>query len=268
MTVHRGKTTARQYANVIHNALVSEGFSMISSSISDDGRVYMSRGVSGLDEIYIKIKDPSIFYLNVGVYEKYTPNATPGLAGTFGSGYEETTALTWASSNVGDVEIQYILNVTKDRIIIHSQCPSTVTNGSSSTMYIGLPKRYDSKDRGPGFSGIGHSTRGYATAKWRALRDRKKVTPGIYNYQYYMPTRATGWGGKLFFSPVIICEDNEGARGELDGLYVLRPPVSSNHEFQHYEEFEKYGKKFIIIDKSKDQNNSSSLPVFWYVIEI
>lgn len=265
MGVYRGSVNCLQLMQKIHDAIVAEGWQYIPGSVSGDGRIYKTTGISGQNEFFVQFQDPQNVSIGVGIWEKYTAGAV-GVAGTFSQGYQRST-ITWTKGNFNaNWIVDYIVNVNKDRIIIHVQGRKTDPNWCTSLTYLGLPKRYDAADTGPYFAGMAYSTMGTSGEGWRALRSRALTVQPMYLMDWYTAPRSIGWGEKVFFSPIVIGSTDEGPRGELSGLYSMT--TATSYEARHYDEFTKDGKRYIILSKENDYNTNRSLPGTWYVIEI
>lgn len=265
MAIYRGSVAARLLVQTIHDAITANGWTYVQSSIGDDGRVYKTTGISGQNEFFIQIVDLATYYLRVGVWEKYTAGAV-GMPGTFTQGYQRDIIAWNRSQTSQNLIVDYIINVNKDRIILHVQGRKVDTNWCSSLSYIGLPKRYDTADTGPYFAGMAYSTAGLHGEGWRSLRNRALIVQPMYTFDYYSSPRAIGWGEKVFFSPVVIGNTDEGPRGELSGLYTMT--AATSYEARHQDEFTRDGKRYMIISRDNDYNTNRSLPGTWYVIEI
>lgn len=270
MPVYKGKINARQFATLLNTILVDAGYTEISSNKSTDGFVYKSMGESGTDEFYVRIFDPNSNRLKVSIAEKYKPNTVLGIEGTF-TNYYDTDCITW-NTTIGDarLEIQYVININKDRIIIFVSGNPAEANYCKSLSYIGLPKRYDPNDKGAGFAGITGTTRmpWNNEQNWVALRNRAQSTIFAYNTAAYIPAKAVGWNNQLFFSPIIIGSSAEGPRGELDGLYQIKS-IDENNEVLHGDTFTQGGKTYMIIEVNPVYNSTETLSqVYDYVIEV
>lgn len=268
MTVYKGQVGCRQLAQVLHDALIAEGYQESSSDITTDGRVYSSLGTDNQSLFFIRIKDPKSNYLTIGIYEKYDPNPTNGLPGVFTNGFDGDN-ITWNTSGTADrIKVNYIFNVTLDRVIIYVDGMKAEPNKANSLTYIGLPKRYDANDKGGNFAGMAFTTRGPFNSHntWRALRNRALVPQSDYEMDFYNVARSYGWGKQLFFSPIFIGRDDEGARGELDGLYHLEK-TDANIEVQPGDTFVKDGKTYMVIDPY-DWGSDTLYHAYDYVIEL
>lgn len=239
--------------------LKANGYTEIATERTNDGYVYKSMGVSGQDEWYVRFKDPVDNYLNFGVYDKYTPNAQFGMAGTFGNGIYPRTSLTWnkaATQNRHNVD--YVININANRIIIFLQGMITETSWCGGVTYIGLPTRYDPTDLGSSFAGVATNHRSEsATDAWLCLKNRKGTANYEYNWDYYQPTKSLGWNNQFFFSPLYIGSTDEGPRGQLDALFIMKPP-NETWEVRHLDRFVKNGKNYMIINGNQPKYNSTS----------
>lgn len=266
MGIYRGRVNCRKLADTIHSALIAEGYEQISSNLITDGCVYKTIGTNGTSEFYIKLKDPIDRYLSIGIYEKYEPNATATLSGTFTNGYENNYIIWNRTYNENRFEVNYIFNITKDRAIIFVEGMKAESGSINSLIYIGLPNRYSNKDIDGTFAGIGFTASGDNTSSWRALRNRAKTRIAYYAFNFYPIGRSYGWGNQLFLSPIYLGSGVEGGRGELDAIFMVEQ-TDKNNEIQHMDTFVKDGKTYLLISPSS--YSYSNLPINReYVIQI
>lgn len=268
MAIYQGRINCRKLAGFINEKLLAEGFTQISSDLTTDGYVFKSMGTSGNDEWYFRVKEEVNNHLTVGVFEKYTPKDTPG-SGTFSAAGDSGAYLTWHKTlNMDRYDVDYIMNVTKDRVIIHVQGMKAESNSCSSLVYAGLPKRYDPSDKAPNCALLAASTRAAGTVRPRIMRGRMlDINPTNYTWEYYPFARSYGYGKQLFFSPIVLGTTAEGPRGELDGLYFMEN-IDQTYEILHKDTFQRNGKTYMVLSRDKEFNANSMLPVGSYVIEI
>lgn len=249
MTIHKGKVNSRQLANLFHTVLLAEGYTEHSSEIGTDGRVYRSPSVNGEDLFFIQLKDLKGFSFQVGVYEMYTANATHGLPGTFLNGVIGSNSIIWNAGNTADrMDVSYVINVTKERMIVYVEGQRAETGFMNSLTYLGLPKRSSSNDKFGTFAGIANTAYGNysVTNTFHALRNRPGTPAFPYNLDFYMPKRSYGWGGRLFFSPIFIGSKVEGTRGILDGILIAEK-TDALAEISHGDTFPYDGKNYMLI---------------------
>ena len=270
MTILKGKVNCRQLPAVLHTALTTEGFTEISSEITNDGRVYRSPSVNGEDLFFIQIKELKAASLQVAVYEKYTPNPVNGMPGTFLNGVTGSNAIAWNNTSLIDrLDVNYIINVNKRRMIVYVEGLRAEVGNVSSLLYIGIPQRISDKDNAGTFAGIAAST--YAPVNsdiggFSALRNRANATAFMYNLDFYMPKRSYGWGKKMFFSPVFIGNKIEGNRGILDGIHIIEK-VDKAAEMSAGDTFTQDGKNYMLV--SMPAYGNATLPATYdYLIEI
>jgi hypothetical protein len=268
MTIYKGRIKCRDFASKLHEILTTEGYQEISSELVTDGRVYSTLGSDLKNPFFVNIKDEINNYLTVGVYEKYTPNPTQGIAGVFSNGYESGCIMWNSNVNHSRLEVDYIVNITLDRIIIFAEGMVAEPNSVSSLTYIGTPKRYSDQDIKGGSAAIAFTTRGSFNdpGAWRCLRDRGNNPISTYQQRFYRPNRAYGWGWKLFFSPIFITHPAEGPRGELEALYLV-DTLHDDTEARHKDTFDRDGKKFMII-KPTNYGSSTLNPSYHYIMEV
>jgi hypothetical protein len=272
VTVYKGKINGRQFANFLRDKLIAEGYSQISSNIPTDGMVFYSKGSNGTSDFYIKLVDQVSSYLTIGIYEKYVPAANSGIAGAFTNGYDEncirwdTRTLTAAAYD--RVSLNYILNITKDRVIIFVEGLPLESGAINTLTYIGLPKRYDPNDINGNFAGLvgtAYTDTGWQS-NWGALRNRALLARQAYPFDFYLPVRSYGWASKLFFSPIFLGSSVEGARGELDGLSIMEA-IDQNNEIRHLDTFAKNGKTYQVIVPTTNSYYHLN-PAYTYLMEV
>lgn len=267
MTIYKGKVKYKELIVRLQNALVAEGYTQVSSDPVTEW-VYRSPAQPGFDPFFIKLKDPLIgAYLTIGIYEMYTPNVTNGLPGTFGNGYEGT-GIAWNTSGQPDrTEVDYLFNISARRAVILTEGMKAESGNLKNILYIGFPIRYDQNDKQAYAAAMASTCRApHSGAYWRALRNRALVVQQNYEYDFYPVARSIGWAKKLFFSPLFLGTNAEGARGELDGLYIMEKGDAS-YELTHGDTFSRDGKTYMVFTPSA--NGNSSLPSGYdYLIEI
>lgn len=265
MTVHRGRAKAKDMLETLNTIMKGAGYQEISSYPAVEGRVYKTMGENGTSEFYIQLLPVTSHYITVSVHEKYVPNAVNGAAGTF-TNSRTTTSIVWSTSSLPEIDVDYIINITKDRVIIFVEGEENDTRSTSGLSYIGLPIRYGAEDTTGNFAGI--AAIGGATNignNWYALRGRALTMQLAYTYSYYTPTRSFGMGDQLFSSPMVLVHGDEGARGELDDMLIIRIPDGA-YETRHKDTFVREGKNYIILGKF--WNTNGTLPNAWYAIRI
>lgn len=248
MTIYKGLVPCREVMVKLHDAFITEGYTEISTDVTTDGRVYKSTGSDGQNALYFKLQDLGANDLTLGIYEKYEPNVSNGLPGVFTNGYEGTV-IKWNTTTSTDREkVNYVFNVTKDRAIIFVEGQNAEPSNHKTLVYIGMPKRYDPEDTGNNFAGMAYTSYGPSTYNtiWRALKNKALINQSSYSMDFYMPAKSYGWGNKLFFSPMFLGSDTEGARGEFDGLFVVEK-TDDHSEILHGDTFNRNGKEYMLV---------------------
>jgi len=258
-------------------------WTMISSNIgtklTDDGYVWYSKGSSGKDNIYIGMKNA--FYASdqskgfqVFVYENYIPNVTPGQNSNQPVGLNminanmNTMNISLGGSDSSKYGVFYYLSVTRDRIIltirfpvsIHDRFVDTTNNGYAliNTTYMGLIKRYSDEANS---TGVTLATTHDVNANIYLIRLLRGADGTPYqqyspSYRYYTyATDYKSWGGDLLVVPNALYLENEGYRGELDGMlfacsfisyaYSMGTPIFSNVQVN--------GKDYLLITRSNSE---------------
>lgn len=264
MTILQGRVKANEMMAMLHTTLTKEGYKEISSNVATDGKVYKTDGENGTSTFYIQLIDYA-HYISVSVYEKYTPDASIGLAGVFVNG-RVLQSIIWSNTILPQLDVDYIINVNKDRMIIYAEGESTDSRSTAGLTYVGLPIRYDSKDTTGNFAGIAAlGSVGNVGVAWYALKGRAITPQTAYTYSYYTPTKSFGMGNQLFASPIILGNASEGPRGEIDDLLIVKTP-DGTYEARHRDTFIRDGKTYVMIGKF--YNASGTLPNAWYAIRI
>lgn len=268
MTIYKGKVGCRDLAMLIHSILINEGYTEISSEVSNDGRVYKSPSTDGSDLFYIQIKDTRLTSLQVGVYEKYTPDLVNGIPGVFLNGIVGNPIMWNASASPDRCDVTYIINATGKRVIVYVAGQRAEPSTMNSLTYIGLPARISDKDKEGTFAGLAYTAYGpYDSHNYfYALRNRSNTPLFPYNMDFYMPRRSYGWGGKLFFSPIYIGSPAEGNRGILDGIMILEK-TDAKSEISAGDTFVHEGKNYMLISPTSYSNDTLHIG-YDYIIEI
>lgn len=263
MALYKGRIPVLDLEKKIEELLTANGYEQISSNL-DQGYVFRSLGISGEDEFFIRIvKNASNPHqLSIYRYNSYVPGQ-PGINGTFGGGNGVTVQ--WTTSTAKDYELDYHMNVTKDRFILMVE-PEQGFGGTPVIMGVGLPKRYDSKDKGGRFAGIWSAGSSSSTSKvFNAAYGRDYNTNKTYSYYTYVLSTPMTTGGDIFLSPIIIGDSVEGPRGEMEDIYAVATP-DTNNDFRHGDTFVRNGETYMLVGGF--YGNYGSLPSNWYAIKI
>lgn len=268
MTIYKGRVGCRDLAMLIHSILLNEGYTEISSEVSNDGRVYKSPSTNGEDLFYIQIKDPRSIYLQVGVYEIYTPDVVNGIPGKFLNGIVGNPIMWNRNASPDRCDVNYVINATSKRVIVYVEGQRAEPNTVNSLTYIGLPKRASSIDKQGTFAGLAYTAWGpYDNHNiFYSLRNRSNSPLFPYNMEFYMPRRSYGWGGKLFFSPILIGSRAEGNRGTLEGIMILEKTDASS-EISPGDTFSHEGKNYMLISPTSYSHDTLHTG-YDYLIEI
>lgn len=266
MAIFKGRAKAKNMATVLDGILKGIGYQEISSNVASDGRVYKSLGESGISEFYIQLLPANSQYIRTGIYEKYVPDATMVNPGVFTNG-RTNTSLVWAGNiNLPELDVDYIVNINKDRMIIYVEGEITDSRSTGSLCYVGVPKRYDSKDNNSNFAGIASlGAVDNVGQAWYALKNRALTLQFGYTFAYYNQPKSFIWGSQLFLSPMVLGSTDEGPRGELDDLFFIKTP-DSTYEARHKDTFVRDGKTYVLLGKY--YNTNGSLPNAWYAMRI
>lgn len=195
--------------------------------------VLKSVGTSGTEKMFFKLepgntKNTTGHYLVVGIAEDVST-----VDGSIPSGKIEHKKNFHVHSSAVDTNllVDYQVSVKPDRIIIWLSGDTNSTTGVSVLGYFGLLNRYATENDSSAF-GIGLSYNGDDGI--RTLRDKDKLTVNnIYDSFTAMLPVNPGWGGLYHLSPIIMCNNVEGPRGELyDVYYVPAAGVSHGDEIK------------------------------------
>lgn len=268
MTIYKGRVGCRDLAMLIHAILINEGYTEISSEISNDGRVYKSPSTNEEDLFYIQIKDTRTISLQVGVYERYTPDLVNGIPGTFLNGIAGSPIMWNSSASPDRCDVTYIINATSKRVVVYVTGQKAEPGSMNSLTYIGLPSRISSKDKLGTFAGLAYTAYGPYDSHsfFYALRNRSNTPLFAYNMDFYLPRRSYGWGNKLFFSPIYIGSKPEGNRGILDGIFILEK-TDAGSEISSGDTFTHEGKNYMLISPTSYSNDTLHTG-YDYLIEI
>jgi hypothetical protein len=225
---------------------------MVSSNIgnlnSDDGYVFHSKGTSGKDSLYIGIKANEVtnHYNGVDIFvtDRYTPSDVQGQNGLFGDLMTDTlrydSAHNFNGVNTPDkfYTIWYGMSVTKDRVIIVIRNPIAIGhgNGMSQVTYMGLISRFSNEIDSSALALITtHSdTNNYNP---RILRNKQQQVGTYYSLTYrdmldiHMGSNQNGRGSNntMFVSPALVYLNDEGFRGQIDGMLFSVGYPNSTH---------------------------------------
>lgn len=265
MTIFQGRAKASDMLDTFDTIFKSAGYQEMSSSLAIDGRVYKTMGENGTSEFYIRLMPINNQYMQLYVCENYVPDPTGVLAGVF-TNARLSNAIVWSTTDLATMDVDYIVNINRDRVIIFVEGETTDARSSSGLTYAGIPKRYGAEDTNANFAGI--ACLGALTnigVAWYALKGRALVAQTGYTYAYYTTTKASMWGKQLFLSPITMGHGAEGPRGELDDLLIIRAPDVA-YEARHKDTFVRDGKTYILLGKF--HSASGSLPNAWYALKI
>lgn len=190
--------------------------------------ILKSVGSSGTDKLFFRLevgntKDATGNKLVVGVAEDVV--ATDGSVPV---GKVEIKKDLLCHSNLVDTNllIDYQVSVQANRIIIYLQGDVNSVTGIANLAYCGILNRYATENDSTAL-GVGLSFNGDNGI--RCLRDKDKLTVNnIYDAFSAMLPVNPGWGSLYHLSPIIMCNNVEGARGELIDIYAL-PSAGVSH---------------------------------------
>lgn len=269
MTIHKGRVNCRKLRETLHVMLLHEGYTELSSQVATDGYVYKSPSINNEDLFYIRIRDLNNHYLEVGIYESYTPNPIGGTSGSFGRGFFSGSMIWSTASNSDKYDVDYVIHVTPKHLMVYLNPMAIQPGRTPSIVYLGLPKRLDPNDKDRLFAGITGSINTHTSHahSFYTLGDLEKNGTSYYNLDFYQPNRAKGWGDELFISPLFVTKGYEGFRGVLDGLYVLKK-LDKSYEGLEGDTFIKDGKTYQIISPVGHNYTLLYQSLYDYAIEI
>lgn len=267
MTIHQGRAKAKDMITVFDTILKSAGYEEVTFQFPIVGKLYKSMGENGTSKFYIRLSPVNFQYIEVSIYEDYLVQEVSGVGSTLIPVNEKmNNSVIWSTTSLEDIDIDYIININKDRAIIFVEGEETDTRSRSGLCYVGIPIRYDVNDTGSSLAGI--ASLGSITAQsvaWFAQKNKALINQFAYTFAYYTPSRSYGIGEQLFSSPLIIGSPDEGPRGEIDDLLFIKTPDNS-YEARHKDTFIREGKTYIILGKF--YNTAGSLPTGWYALRI
>lgn len=228
MTIYRGKGIhSRDFWTKLNEILLAEGYED-QSNPNANYKTYFTKGVNGKNPFYITLQNTFNGAFTIGVYEGWNKETITVSTGT------EAPCINWNNGNSGDgIKIEYIVNITKDRIIIVVIGPQGLTSSCTSLTYAGLIKRYDENDNGGGAATLAYTTRQTtvsSTTSVTLLRDKSMRPLNTYVAHYGVGSNPTGWGSKILTCPLYILgsgtaaangNSEEGLRGEYDDLLFV-----------------------------------------------
>lgn len=279
-----GRCKAKDFPSVIKENLTtipvgqsSPLWEQISSNIgttaNDDGYVFHSKGTSGVDNLYIIIKNAELTDSSIGhnilVTDKYIPNTTDGQNGTIGDTlseqirYDQTDNFNGANMK-DQFMIWYGISITKDRVIIVIRNPLSIgyTNGFVEVIYAGLINRYSKEVDSSAISLVTtHSAVG--DYRWRMLRNKLQQTNAIYDLTYRdmldigMTGSQNGRGSNntMFTTPSLLYNSTEGIRGEVDGMLFSVGFPSGNNQPYLFKKVKIGEKNYIMASYSRGYTN-------------
>lgn len=229
MATFSGKVKMNElYANIVQGfkTIVGSPWSVYYENASTI--VLKSVGTTGTDKLF--------FRLEVGNTKDTTGNRLV-------TSVAEDTMSSDGSIPVGKVEVKkdflchnalvdtnllidYQVSVQPNRILIYLQGDVNSVTGISNLGYFGVLNRYATENDSAALC-VGLSYNGDNGI--RTLRDKDKLTVNnIYDaYSAMLPVNP-GWGSLYHLAPQIMCNDVEGARGELIDVYAV-PSAGVSH---------------------------------------
>ena len=198
----------------------SESWWKKESSIESDS-VYVSTGASGKERIVFTFKEGVVGqYITWGTAKDYTPGAA-NLAGSFVQP-KSNNMYYFKDKQDPNVVVNYDLNITKDRIILHLQGDKLINNWNNPVMFFGIPVRYDQDDR---TCIVRAMSEGWdASTSYPSLcEDSIGNAWPQYAWQYAGSPVNPSWGGNYFTETLHLAHNTEGLRGELEGIYGTAP---------------------------------------------
>lgn len=249
-----------------------------SGSFSSEGIILHSKGSSGMDNIYIQIKQGSNYYFNINVLDGYERNATESINGTF-AGSIGDTMMQWNNGSYStSYPIHYILSFDKDRIMLFLERDKSYTGAQNGTLlWAGLPERLSERDDSTAatmltsnwsthLSGYGTSN-SYAgpVSRTRVLRSVNK-SYGAINDITTMTLPSVGWGGKIIL-PDIYLRDLGYVRSRIHGVHPIN--LYSDESLIHRSEITVGSKRYTILNVFIDEGNyrHNTFPSNWIALE-
>ena len=277
----------------IKEILIAAGWQSISSRPSSDLDVFYSEGEDGNRGLYFNMKEygstvsstlsnSNQGYLFFRLIKGYTPSQTVGQAGTFDRNES------WRGINIGSMVAQTPLTVyyhcNRNRLIVVVDPPSSLfTNSNPAICFlIGVPDRtfgikapkQDLVLAGTFFDG---STSGniYVTDQADNPRNSSYAVPTHDAFSSFPSEgRSMVINKTFFFGEIAYGNTTEGIRGILDGIYLVKEPISHAGsfwlaQFKHGDEFiDDEGKRYKIFLSTSNVGYYSSFSSKYFAIRI
>ncbi|SYX83994.1 hypothetical protein [Paenibacillus alvei] len=188
--------------------------------------VFYSNGSSGKENIFLIIKEHIAGY-------KFKVNFAIGSSSHENAGCKysyqplegsETEVVYFKSEQDKNVKVSYDINITEDRIILHVQGDKQIGDSQNPVVYLGMPIRYEKDDKLCIVKAQSENELPIYKSKLNVLQDPTRVQSGQkseYEWYHIKTPRNPSWGNSYFIETLYFGKENEGLRGELEGLYGL-----------------------------------------------
>lgn len=245
-----------------------------SGKVDTEGYVLFSKGKSGKDKIFIRIKDDMtngrIF---MSMIEDYQPNNVVGLAGTAVNESVSQHVAYYNSTYASTMPVIYHLNFDRDKImlVLRGDPGYSASFPGYVLAWIGMPERLsnepDSTAVSFAVSRYGYqltaagSSAGGAYSTLKSLRNRRRLTQQNYAMAYVPSQRTKGAGGIISTFPIYLKDTQEGGRSKLTGvLPIFQNPVLP--DFKNGDEITIDSKRYVIYEVGQIGTNSSDVNCF------
>lgn len=185
--------------------------------------VFYSKGSSGKENIFLIIKEHTAghkFTVDFAFGSSTSKNAGDNYSYQ-PSEASETEIVYFKTKQDKDVKVSYDLNITKDRIILHVQGDKLIKDSLNPVVYLGMPFRYDPDDKFCIVKGQSENELSKYKSKLNVLQDATRGKESEYEWYHIKTPRNPSWGNNYFIETLYFGKENEGLRGELEGLYGL-----------------------------------------------
>lgn len=245
-----------------------------SGKVDTEGYVLFSKGKSGKDKIFIRIKDDMtngrIF---MSMMEDYQPNNVVGLAGTaINESYQQHVSY-YNSTYASTMPVIYLLNFDRDKIMLVLRGdPGYSTSFPGYVLaWIGMPERLSNEPDSTAVSfavsryayqlTAAGSSAGGAYATLKTLRNRRRLTQQNYSMTYIPNPRTKGAGGIISTSPIYLRDGQEGGRSKLAGVLPIFQSTTLP-DFKNGDEITIDSKRYVIYEVGQISGASSDVNCF------
>lgn len=250
-----------------------------SGGYQNEGFILFSNGKSGVDRIFIRMKQTAINGIEFSIIEDYQPNPVQGLSGIVTNEGPKQNCYFASSSVYGSNQpVHYWLSFDKDKIMLALKGDKVLSNAVKSFVWIGAPQRfYDPAQEQT-------TPLAHANSRWssplvntkdsddlllgycRGLRDRARNTNVFYTMTTLTKWKSKGWGDTILLGEIFLHHNAaEGFRGKMDGVYALNN--SNPPDFQDGDEIMVGSKRYTVHNIWSAGSRSNCWNTPWLAVE-